>query len=552
MTRERVEHKRVVATASTGSRLLMGGTRAVRMAGMKIAVLAVAVLWWVGSMLAAEPATSGEWRQRAIGFAAEIADEAARAQAYSDLFNDLARVGDLEGARGLIASIGNPQLRIYAHGRLAKLYRADGDEARAAEELKSAADEALGWDSNFGHAHVIPLYFELGRAEEAVAFAKRIGKEYYRQVAMRGVAIQFALRGDLAKAEDVVKHLLPENWEQSVWTGAVMALADVKKVEDAKACLARVKDDKKADPAMYQLVGAMLMAGRAEEAGEVAARITDERMRAEALASVAAAAGPTESVEAMQLRFEQCKTREEKLALGEKLFARCVEAENVEAAEAVVDGMIQAIKESPREARTSKFGTFDDSAAMAGVQVKSLMVATLLAKSGDREGALERVTRARNAVTAVPEKAGLAKAMVAMQLVQTQIAIEDFAGARESLKGLGDAIGASMMVGQVAASLVKSGDVKAGLEVSEMIEADVFRGLAYAEVVKELLKANEVEGARTLLGRLGEGQHDAHGFRAAGKTMAELGRQEELMGWVKEMKSALGRTYLSLGAAEGL
>ena len=520
-----------------------------------------ALLWLISTARAAEPVpvapsqqlkSAGWWRQQAVQYAGEIADAEARGRTHSDLVYVLAFAGDLDATRASITSIINPQLRIYAHCLLAKQYHLKGDDTACQAELQQAGKEALAWDSNFGHSHVIQTYMELGKPEEAIALAAAISMEMYRNVAFRDIAAKLAGQGKLAMAEEIVKRRLPPNWVESGWSEMANACADALRIDEAQTLAARLTDKKLQDRAYMHLVEALVKADRGDEARPFADRISEEMLAATARATITAPSAKTLSVEVLQLRIEKAATREEKLALYNVLFAKLVEAGNVAAAEAAIDSMVKTIEAFPRETQKSKFGAFDDAVAMAAVQSNYLAVAGLLVKKGDREGSLLRLAQARKAVTELPEQSGLAKSMLASKLVNAEIALGDFSGARASLQQMGKGFSQSMLAGEVAAGLIKSGDVKSGLAVAELITNPLGKGLAMGRVASELLRAGETKEAKTFLKIAGDVAEDVEVFTAVGVTLAELGRETELQQWLGEMTSNIARAYMCMGAVGSL
>lgn len=489
------------------------------------------------------------WRQQAVHYAGDIADAKARGKAHADLVYVLARAGDLDATRTSIASISDPQQRIYALCFLAKQYHQKGDDSACQAEMQQAGRESLAWDSNFGHSHVIQTYMALGKPEDAIALAAGVSLEFWRNAAFQDIAGKLAGQGKLAMAEDIVKRRLPPTWEEAGWSGMANACADALRIDDAQTLAARLTDKKLRDRAFIHLVETLVKADRADEARPFADRISEERLQATALGMIAAPSVNKQSVEVLQLRIEKAATREEKLALYDRLFTKLVDAGNVSAAEAAIEAMARTIEALPRQTETSKFGAFDDAAASAVVQSNYLTVAGLLAKQGDREGSLLRLARARKAVTELPAKSGLAKSMLASKLINTEIALGDFTGARASLQQMGKGFDQSRLAGEVAAGLIKSGDVKSGLAVAELITTPLGRGLAMGRVACELLRNGKTSEARTFLEKVGEDAEDVEAFRAIGATMAELDHETELNQWLGEMSSNVARAYLCMGAA---
>jgi hypothetical protein len=330
------------------------------------------------------------------------------------------------------------------------------------------------------------------------------------------------------------------------------ACADELQIDEAQKLAALLDRKELQDRAYTHLVDALLKADRAAEAGQFADRISDARLQAVVRGRIAAKSAKKESVKTLQLRIEQAATREEKLAIYDLLFAKLVEAGNVAAAEAAIDSIVKTIEASPREAQASKFGTFDDAAAIAMARSKYLAIAVLLAKKGDREGSRLRLARAQKAVTELSANAGIGKSILVLGFVQAEIDLGDFSGARSTLGQLEKGFQRSTSAASVAVGLIRSGDVKSGLEVAELITPSVGSGSAIGKVAAALLAAGELKATKALLQKIGDGRDDVDAFRTVGQNMAHLGRLAELHQWIGELKSNTARAYLCMGAAETL
>jgi hypothetical protein len=495
--------------------------------------------------------SAGRWRQQAVQYAAGIADADVRGKAHYDLVYVLGFAGDLAGARASMPSIDNPQLRIYAHVFLAKQYKKTGDDDACRSELQEAGKVTLLPD-NTSHTDVIRTYLELDQPAEAIALAAKIPNEFHRNAAFQTIAATLAKQGKLEMASDVVQQRLPASWRESGWSVMANACADELRIDEAQKLAARLTDQKLQDRAYDHLVKALLKADRAAEVGPFADRIAEETLRATAQAQIAAVSAKEQSAEVLQSRIEKAATREEKLALYDLLFAKLVEAGNVADAEAVIESMVKTIENSPRKPEISKFGVADDSGMIAKARLNYLATAKLLAARGDREASRLRVDRVRKTVTELPDETGLLKLILVPLFVKAEIDLGDFQGARTTLGQLKDGFSKSSMAAEIAAGLIESGDVKAGLEVAELITESLGKDSALGKVASALLRAGKLEEAKTLLQKVGDGRYEIGAFRTVGKILMELGRETELQQWLGELKSNAARAYLCMGANDAL
>jgi hypothetical protein len=392
----------------------------------------------------------------------------------------------------------------------------------------------------------------MGYPADAVSLAVEIPADFQRNCAFEQVAGLLAKRGDMAMAYDVVKQHVPPSWEEAALSTMANACAQELRVGEARKLAARLTDTKYRDNAYVDLVDALVRADRHEEAGKIADCISDSARRADEEVKIAAASVKNQSIDSLRARIEKATMREEKLALYRVLFDKRIDAGQVAAAEAAIESMVKIIEASPRKAQASKFGTCDDAVYIAMVRSQYLEVAKLLAQKGDREGSLRRIALARKAIAGVPAEAGICEVMLVDGLVQSEIEVGDFRGARSTLGQLRAGYTRSSAAARVATGLIKSGDVKAGLEVAELITDPLGRGEAVGRVASALLRAGEPEAARAVLRKVGGTPAEGEAFRAVGTTMVEAGRGSELHQWVGEMDSKVARAYACMGAVTAL
>lgn len=493
------------------------------------------------------------WRDLAVRYADEIADADMRSQANYDLAHVRARTGDFAGAGKSASEIKNPQLRIYAHCFIAKLYKQKGNDEGCRSELQNARETALASATNgFNTSAVIGQYVEMGWPADAEALAAELPDAAQRNSAFQIVAGQLAKQGNLPMAYDVVYQRLPPAWRESVLSGMADACAREARVHDTLEIVFQLTNTVSQDKAYFNLVNALVNAHRNDEAKNIADRISDTTRQAAAHAKIAADTARNEGVEVLKARVEKVTTREEKGALYDLLFTRLIEAKEVDSAETVIESMIEAIKTYPRDPMPSKFGTGSDALAIAIAQAKYLRTAGVLAGKGDREAARSRIARAEKAILDVPDDAGLGKILLVVDLVRSQVELGELQSARNTLNQLKPNHIRSIPAQLVAVALIKSGDVTSGLEVAGMITGPVGRGEAMGHVVSALLHAGQIQTAKELLEETGDAPDDARTYRAAGGTMMELKRGEQLQHWLDETTSNVARAYMCMGAVDAL
>jgi hypothetical protein len=520
-------------------------------------LLGISLLLLVGMARATEPGpeqleSAAWWRQQAVRYAGEIDDADSKGRAHYELVYVLTRADDLDGAIQAILPINKLQLRIYSITALARKYKEKGDDKSCRAALEQAENVALAREEECCHSYAIDAYMELGQPADAIELAAKVPNIAQRSGAYQTIAAKLVRQGKLKMAYDFVEKQCPPGWKESCCSVMANACADEVNIDEALKLAARLETEELQNRVFEHIVQALVRTDRAAEAGQFADRISDVKRRSIARGHIAAKLAAKESAEALRSRIEKAATREEKLELYTLLFTRLVDSGDAVAAEAAIDAMVKTVQSSPREAEASKFGRVDDTAVLAMIRSKYLAVAMLLAKKGDSEGSEQRMAWARKAVTGLSNEAGIGKSLTLMEFVHGEIAIGDFKGARATLEQLEKGFQRSSLAGPVAEGLIRSGDVKSGLEVVELITPSIGSGDAIGHVTSALIFADELKAASTLLQKVGDGRDDVRAFQIAGQNMATLGHLAELHSWVGELKSSTARAYLCMGAAETL
>ena len=495
--------------------------------------------------------SSAWWLQRAVKHADGIADEGPRSYAHHQLTYVLAREGDLLEAARSAAKVTSPQHRLYGYSFVAKRASEVGDEARCQAALAEARRIALA-GKIFMNSHLARLYCQLGRSAEAESFAAAISDQRQRQFTFSTIANELAGQGDLAAAERIADAHLSSSSIDYTRSRLASACAGALHVDDAEAILKKVRDPKYRDTPLQTLVTELTQVGRVEEARLFADRISDARKQAESRAVIAQHTAQAETTAAIEQRFAVAKTREMKLALGNQLFDKLVAADEVERAEAVLENMVQFIRESPREAVRSKFGTFGDAGVIAGIKTKYLQTARLVEQAGDRDGARQRLVMASESVEGLPFEAGLGKIMHVKLLIRTQLLLGEFAAAQRTIDRLEGEFSRSNAAADLAVALIQSGDIARGLKTANLITAKEGRGAAKGQVAAALVRAGESDRAQQYLSNVGESNHEVRAFRKYGAEMIQLDRAADLSAGLVKLPSNAARSHACLGAAEQL
>jgi hypothetical protein len=168
----------------------------------------------------------------------------------------------------------------------------------------------------------------------------------------------------------------------------------------------------------------------------------------------------------------------------------------------------------------------------------------------DLEPAREQIAKASEAVLHAPDEAGLDKTMLLMALVGAQIEVGELEAARQLVERWPENHNRTMTSTALARALVKSGDIAGAVAVAKLITLEAGRGHSVGRITGDVIRAGDLDAAKSLLAGLGEAAEDVQGYREAGEAMIDTGLADDLDSWLPMMPSAAARAYACLGAAE--
>jgi hypothetical protein len=212
--------------------------------------------------------------------------------------------------------------------------------------------------------------------------------------------------------------------------------------------------------------------------------------------------------------------------------------------------MVAVINASPREPAISAFGKFGDDLAIASAKALHLEIAKALAKGGDHAEARQQIAKASEAILHAPNEAGVGKTMLLTALVGAQIEVGELDAARQLVERLPENQSRTMASTALARALVKTGDIAGAVEVAKFITFEAGRGHSVGRITGDVIRAGDLDKAKSLLAGMGETSEDVQSYRDAGEAMIDTGLADDLDSWLPMMPSAAARAYACLGAAE--
>lgn len=529
-----------------------------------LGVLTLIIVSNLGLVLAADPNPADSqptaeqlnsarwWLDRAVIFADQIEVGEDRSEAHYKLTFALARDGDFGRALVAATAVTNPQTQIYSFAFVAKLAHEKGDEETCTKALKIAREIAIPAQIGQTNGHMIRLYYELGRGEEALSFADALPSQTQRLLAISDVAEELAKLGRVEEAMRVVRKYHPPNWIDSRRVAIAKACASKNHFDQAIALAEKVEAIDSRDNAYDRISELLIRAGHLERGKEIAERIDDKLQKSTRLAqhlsaSVRSGAGGKSMDEAMK----EASSRREKISLGTQQIDQHIKLKEIDPAEALIERLVQVVKESPEEAQTSKFGTFDDSLLIATIRAHYMETARLLKESGDEQAAKQRIDKAFAAAKAINSK-GLGKSMLLSRLVQQLSALGDIAGAEALIDLQDSAFTQASSSGDVAARLILNGKVDEGLKKARTAVADRSSAYGTRRVAIALLTVKRYDELAHYMSNMPDAPDEVRAFREIAEEMVKRGHIDRLSGLLDKLPSDAARTQACLGAHDTL
>jgi len=507
----------------------------------------------------AEQAASAEqlkssvwWLNRAVHYAKQIEDAEARSHANYKLTYAHAQDGDFARALQTASEVTKPQIRVYAFSRIAKLAHDKQDKQTCDKALRIAREVAIPAEIGQTNGHMVRLYFELDRSDEAVTFAAALPHQHQKRYAYQNVADEMAKEGRIDEAIAVISRHNPATWRDSGYTSIAKACATASRFDQAIALAEKVGKARFRDSAYDYIADKLIRAERLDEGRAIALRIQDERKRSDRLAHhLSTSVKLKQGAKSIDAAMAEAATREETIAIGMLKFAELIEQREVEKAEALIVSLVKIVDDSPREPQVTKFGTFDDSLQIATIKAGYMETAKLLKDAGDEAGAEDRVAKAIAAAKAI-ESPSLGKMLLSAKLVRGQAALGDTDGAQASTSLFDTDLMLSNSKGDLAASCILSGRVDTGLELAQEIVNQQNYAYGTRRVATALISVKRFDKLADYLPLIPDTGHDVRTFREIAHELVKSGNVKRLDLLLNIHPSDAARTQACLGAYDQL
>jgi hypothetical protein len=500
--------------------------------------------------------TAAFWLKQAAHYAELSGELDPEGHVLHELVYAQARAGELAKAAETASKITNVQLRVYGHCFVAKQYEEHGD-TRACKSQLDEARQAAQKDtrkatSAFVTSRVVRAYFDHGYPADAESYVATIRDDYARRIAYRNVAAQYAQKGQMKRAFEIVAQQLTGNWQESALKQMADACTSARRLNDFRDVIARMNNQQYIDHCTATLVRELAGINRFEEAREFAAAMTAGPQRAQVELMIDANQPDVATVQGITERLKQASHRNEKLTLYRELFQLQNAAKDVAAAETTIEKMVRTVKASPRKAEMTKFGKSDDAGEIASIRALYLQTAKTLADQGKNDESMRHINKAEATIMDLSEETGLAKMMLVRQLVAAKIALGDLAGARQLLPRIEIDFTRASAARTLALAYIGEMNMAAAREATDFITAKRGRGLLIGEVAAAFVTAGQPFLAQELLATLEQTDDDGQAYRAVARAMVKQGQYAELLRSLEITPSPIACAYACIGAAEEL
>ncbi|MHC4403944.1 MAG: tetratricopeptide repeat protein [Planctomycetota bacterium] len=492
--------------------------------------------------------SSAWWLARAVHYAQQIKDADARSHAHYKLTYVHAQDGEFARAFQSASEVTKPQVRVYAFSRIAKLAHESGDKLACDMALQIAREVAIPAEVGQTNAHMIRLYFELDRSDEAVTFAAALPHQTQKLYAYQNLADETAKEGRIDEAIAVIRRHNPPTWRDSGYTSIVKACATASRFNEAIELAEKVGKTDYRDSAYDYIAEKLIRAERLDEGKAIALRIQDERKRSDRLAHhLSTSVKLKDGAKSLDTAMAEATSREEKISVGMVKFAELIRQREIEKAEALIVSLVKIVENAPREPQVTKFGSFDDSLLIAAIKAGYMETAKLLNDAGDEAGAKDRVARAIAAAKAI-KSPSLGKMLLSAKLVRGQAALGDPNGAQASTALFDTNLMHSNSKGDLAASYILSGEVDRGVELAREMTNQQNYAYGTRRVATALIYVKRFDKLADYLPLIPDSGYDVRTFREIAHELVKSGYVKRLDLLLSNHPSNAARTQACLGA----
>ena len=254
-------------------------------------------------------------------------------------------------------------------------------------------------------------------------------------------------------------------------------------------------------------------------------------------------------LEQLQKAFDAAANRREKLAAFQPLMTRSLQTKSFDSLEQAIEETIQAIEQNPLPDKSSKFGTYGDSAEIAKIRVANLYIASKLAEEGQNDEAARHLALADAVIDPLSDASALVKWELQWLRIQVLLQLNRTDEAIQHLNTIKTPLIVSRTAAAIAAYQIKDGQMEAGLKMAERIGTELGSGENQGTVAIALFEHGDRDIAVQYINQVGETDEAMNALITLARHWVEAGDTARLQSTFDSIESPIARTHYATSAA---
>ncbi len=251
----------------------------------------------------------------------------------------------------------------------------------------------------------------------------------------------------------------------------------------------------------------------------------------------------------LQKVFAAAVNRREKVAAFEPLMTRSLQTKSFDSLEKAIEETIKMIEQNPLPDKSSKFGTYGDSAEIARIRLANLYIASKLSGEDKNDEATRQLALADAVIDPLPEHAALVKWQLQSLRIHVLLQLNRVNEAIQHLNTIKTPLIVSRVAAEIAAYQIKNGQVEAGLKMTERIGTELGSGDNQGTVAIALFEHGDHDIAVDYINQVGETDEAMNALISLARHWVEAGDFARLQSTFDSIKSPTARTHYATSAA---
>ena len=255
------------------------------------------------------------------------------------------------------------------------------------------------------------------------------------------------------------------------------------------------------------------------------------------------------SLEQLQKAFDAAVNRREKLEAFQPLMLRSLQTKSFASLERAIEEAVKVIELNPLPDKSSKFGTYGDSAEIARVRGANLYIASKLADEGQNDEAARQLALADRLIDPLPEQSALVKWELQWLRIHVLLLLNRLDEAIQHLNTIKTPLIESRAAAEIAAHQIKTGQVEPGLKTAERIGTELGSGDNQGTFAISLFEHGDRNIAVQYINQVGETDEAMNALITLARHWVEIGDSARLQSTYDSINSPTARTHYAISAA---